>query len=286
MKSRPSGSLCLCSNKIESYPSSFYLCSKKIVLKNKPVIFITNDDGIEAPGIQALVGKMREFGEIVVVAPAKAMSGVGHAITMREPILVEEYFGYEGIKAFQVHGTPVDCVKYALAEVFDTFPDLLVSGINHGSNATVNLLYSGTMAAAKEGAIAGITSVGFSSTNYNEDGDLSAPLVVVDHVIKMILNNKMPENLLLNVNIPALNADELKGVKITRQAKSRWIETFKTNDSDESGKSFWLTGEFSCNDRLPDTDQYALDNGYASVQPVQLDMTNYKLIQELKKYEI
>lgn len=248
----------------------------------KKEIFITNDDGIKAPGLAALVECMQAFGNITVIAPAGPMSGVGHAITMRQTISVEKSNQFGGIPSYALTGTPADCVKFGLAKHFIKAPDLVVSGINHGSNASVNMIYSGTVAAAVEGALYGIPSIAFSSISYKEDADLSAACKVVKEIVPLVLKNSLPRFSLLNVNIPDVTAEELTGTLFCRQSLAHWQEKFIEEISSNGKQNFWLTGEFICHDKEEGTDIWALENKYASVVPVSLDLTDHHLLKQLK----
>jgi 5'-nucleotidase len=256
-------------------------------MNSKPLILVSNDDGITAPGIRALVDVMKELGEVVVVAPDSPQSGMGHAITINHPLRLtkSDYFGEE-VEAYQCSGTPADCVKLALDKVLPRRPDLLVSGINHGSNSSINVIYSGTMSAAVEGAIDGLQAIGFSLLDYSMEADFSASKEVVRKVAKNVLEKKLPVDTLLNVNIPRLSASELKGIKICRQAKAKWVEEFDQRDDPYNRKYFWLTGKFVSEDHGEDTDEWALSNGYASVVPVQFDMTAHHAIGILNNWDI
>lgn len=244
---------------------------------NKSSILVTNDDGIDSPGILALVESVKSFGNVTVIAPANPMSGVGHAITMRKAIRIEEcqIFGTE-IKAFRLGGTPADCVKYAFAHVFDNKPDLVVSGINHGSNASVNLLYSGTMAAAMEAAIVGVPAFAFSLCDYDEKADLNLSKKIVREVIENFYCRKYNGNLLFNINIPKVTENEFRGLKWSRQAKARWVEKFVPDETNPDSNYYWLTGEFECFDTDKETDIWALNNNFASITPVSFDLTDFR----------
>lgn len=249
-------------------------------------IFVTNDDGIEAPGIKVLINQLKKHGEVTVVAPDKPMSGVGHAITMRTTISVKEYKLHEGVRAYSCSGTPADCVKYGIGNLFkDQLPDLLVSGINHGSNASVNMIYSGTVAGAVEGCLYGIPSIAISSLSHDENEDLSACVDVLEKVIDIIKNKKLPRFVLLNVNVPVVSIKDLKGYKICRQSLGYWKEEFIDEINNNGDKSYWLKGKFVCEDQDESTDIWALENGYASVVPVYLDLTSYVYLNELKLIE-
>ncbi len=247
--------------------------------KKKPTILITNDDGVTAPGIAALVSVAKLFGEVVVVAPDSPQSGMGHAITIGKPLRLNEVhlFG-EDVKSFQCSGTPVDCVKLAVDKVLHKKPDFCFSGINHGSNASINILYSGTMSAAMEAYIEGVTAVGFSYLDYDFDADFLLSKKVATQIIEHLLTNRLPQKALYNVNIPEIAEKKYKGLKICRQAKAKWEEKFIERIDPHGKKYYWLTGKFICNEKKADTDIWALDNGYASIVPVQYDLTNYDIV--------
>lgn len=245
---------------------------------SKPLILVVNDDGITAPGIKALVEAVHDLGEVVVVAPDSPQSGMGHAITINKPLRLREMHLFEGIKAYQCSGTPVDCVKLAVDKVFHRTPDLCVSGINHGSNSSINIIYSGTMSAAVEASLEGIPSVGFSLLDYSYEADFSTAKNYARYVAEMVLKYGQPKHSLLNVNIPKGNFSEIKGLKICRQANAKWEEEYMER-LDPMGKPYyWLTGKFVNYDKGQDTDEWALANGYVSVVPVQHDLTAHHVI--------
>ena len=190
----------------------------------KPLILVTNDDGINAPGIETLITVLKEFAEIVVVAPDKPQSGMGHAITINSTLRINAVNFYEGVESYSCSGTPVDCVKIAVNKILKRKPDLCVSGINHGSNMSINVIYSGTMSAAVEGSIEGIPSIGFSLCDHSIDADFSATKKIVAQIVKGILQNGLPKDVCLNVNIPSVKADQLKGIKVCRQARASGVE--------------------------------------------------------------
>ena len=245
-------------------------------------ILVTNDDSIVAPGIKALVEVMRDFGEVVVVAPDSPQSGKGHAITLEEPLRLQKVEVFDGIEAYQCSGTPADCVKLAVDKVLHKKPDICVSGINHGSNSSVNVIYSGTMSAAMEASIEGITAVGFSYLDYSFDADFKACQHYVRQIMKNVLNGEVTKGTLLNVNIPVLPLDEIKGLKLCRQADAKWDEEFDERNDPRGIEYYWLTGEFRNKDRGDDTDVWALENGYVSVVPVTHDLTDYNKLNSLK----
>ncbi len=248
---------------------------------SKPLILITNDDGITAKGIKSLTKAMEGLGELIIVAPDSPQSGKGHAITISDPLRIREENVY-GVKAYSCSGTPVDCVKIAIYHLLKRKPDLLVSGINHGSNASTNVIYSGTMSAAVEGAIENIPSVGFSLLDYDADADFDASIHYAREISKQLLAMKNPDHVCLNVNIPKGKLNDLKGLKVCRQGKASWEDTFDVRKDQFGRDYFWLTGEFKDQEQAEDTDMYALANGYVSVVPTQFDLTAY---DELKTYK-
>jgi len=248
--------------------------------KAKPNILVVNDDGITATGIKNLMEVMQEIGNVVVVAPDSPQSGMGHAITIGKPIRFDKINLYEGVEMYKCSGTPVDCVKLGVNKIFKgKKPDLCVSGINHGLNNSINVLYSGTMSAAVEGAIEKIPSVGFSMDDFAADADFSHTKKYIKDICLQVLANGLPEGTLLNVNFPKGN--QLKGVKICRQANAKWMEEFEERVDPYKRPYYWLTGVFENFDKGEDTDVWALEHGYVSVVPVQFDLTAHHAIQTL-----
>ncbi|GAC1382714.1 MAG: 5'/3'-nucleotidase SurE [Ginsengibacter sp.] len=253
-------------------------------VKELPIILITNDDGITAPGIKNLVEAVKGLGEIFVVAPDKPQSGMGHAITIGVPLRLNKVEGmFEGATSWQTSGTPVDCIKLAVDKVLHRKPDICLSGINHGANHSINVIYSGTMSAAMEACIESIPSVGFSLLDYRFEADFTASKHYVRKIVSSLLKTKMDKHLLLNVNIPAVPLEEIKGIKIVRQAYAKYDEDFDERTDPHGKKYYWLTGEFKNFDKGSDTDVWALENNYVSVVPVQFDLTNYTIKNELEK---
>lgn len=251
-----------------------------------PLILVTNDDGIASKGIRSLTEVMLELGDVVVVAPDKPQSGMGHAVTIHGILRLNEVQLLQGAKAFSCSGTPVDCVKLAIYKVLNQKPDLLVSGINHGANSSINVIYSGTMSAALEGAVEGIPSVGFSYLDHSADGDFELSKQVVRIIAKNVLSQGMAEGVCLNVNIPRCRKDELRGIRICRQAKAYWQDDFD-HRQDPIGKDYyWLTGEFKNFDKGEDTDEFALEHKYVSVVPVHYDLTAYHALPQLQQWEL
>jgi 5'-nucleotidase len=252
----------------------------------RPLIFVTNDDGISSKGIKSLIEVAIEFGDVLIIAPDKPQSGMGHAITVNQILRLEQSFLFEGLSAYTCSGTPVDCVKLGIYEVMHRKPDLIISGINHGENTSTNVLYSGTMSAAVEGAMENIPSIGFSLADFQSNADFSEVQDIARIIIKKALMSDFPANVCLNVNVPKKSDIKIKGIKVCKQAHAFWEDRFDKR-LDQFGKPYyWLTGEFLKEDTSEDTDLFALQNGYASVVPTQFDMTAYKVMEEFKKWDL
>jgi 5'-nucleotidase len=256
-------------------------------LNNKPLILITNDDGFEARGLEALVEAAKDFGEIVVISPDGHRSGMGHAITMNVPLRVKHYKTENGVAYYRTNGTSVDCVKLGQRVVLrDRKIDLVLSGINHGSNSSVSIIYSGTMAAAIEASFEGVSAIGFSLLDYSPKADFSAAVLFAKHIIEKVLQNGLPKHVCLNVNIPKLPLSEIKGIKITRQTIGYWHEDLEEHTDPFGGKYYWLAGYLvNLEKEAADTCEWALQNGFVSVMPVHFDMTSHKTIDKLKHWE-
>lgn len=253
----------------------------------KPLILVTNDDDITAPGIRNLVDAVKDLGTVVVVAPDKPQSGMGHAITIGSPLRMNRMHLFGDIEAWQTSGTPVDCVKLAVDKILHRKPDLCLSGINHGANHSINVIYSGTMSAAMEASIEGIPSIGFSLLDYNYEADFSGAKQAVRTIVTSILGQKKLDNhFLLNVNIPSVPAKEIKGIRVCKQAYAKYVEDFDERMDPQGKKYFWLTGEFVNFDKSRESDVWALQRNYVSVVPVQFDLTNYKLKELLDKKQL
>ncbi len=253
---------------------------------DKKLILVTNDDGIAAPGIKALIEEMQLIGEVVVVAPDSPQSGQGHAITINDPLRINKVDIFPGIEAYECTGTPVDCVKLAKNIILkDRQIDLCVSGINHGSNASINIIYSGTMSAAMEASIEGIDSIGFSLMDFSFNADFSAAKYYARKIANEVLKNGIKGCNLLNVNIPVGGLNEIKGMKVCRQAMGSWTEEFKEGIDPRGQKYYWLTGEFVSNDNDTDNDITALKNKYVSIVPSMHDLTAYSALESLNNLE-
>lgn len=248
----------------------------------KPLILVTNDDGITAPGIQTLVSIAKQLGDVIVVAPDSPQSGKGHAITVNNTLYLNKISETE----YSCSGTPVDCVKMAVHEILKRKPDLCLSGINHGSNSSINVIYSGTMSAAVEAGIEGIPAIGFSLCDFSWNADFEPTKKYIKKIISSVLENNLPKGIVLNVNFPKLPSSEIKGIKVCRQANAMWVERFDKRQTPYGRDYYWLTGEFVNKDKGEDTDEWALANGYVSLVPVQFDLTAHHAIQTLNSWNI
>mgnify|MGYP000686996432 FL=1 len=254
-------------------------------MQKKPLILVTNDDGITAPGIRTLIKVMNTIGDVVVVAPDSPQSGMGHAITVDATLHCRKEHIDNGPQIeYSTSGTPADCIKLAKHEILDRIPDICVSGINHGSNSSINVIYSGTMSAAIEAGIEGIPAIGFSLLDYNYDANFAHSEDFIKTIVLNVLNNGLPEGVVLNVNIPNLIKNEIKGIKVCRQAKANWVEKFDKRQNPQGKDYYWLTGKFVNLDKGEDTDEWALKQGYISVVPVHFDMTAHHFIQQLNSW--
>ncbi len=254
-------------------------------MNSKPIILVTNDDGISAPGIRALIQVMAEIGNVVVVAPESPQSAMGHAITINSTLHLNKISKDNAtITEYGCSGTPVDCVKLAVNEILKQKPQLCVSGINHGSNSSINVIYSGTMSAAVEAGIEGIPAIGFSLLDDNWNADFETIKPFIKKIALEVLNNQLPDGVVLNVNFPKLKYEDIKGIKVCRQAKAIWIEKFDKRQTPQGKDYYWLTGEFVNQDKGEDTDEWALTNGYISIVPVQYDLTAHHAISQLNTW--
>jgi 5'-nucleotidase len=252
--------------------------------KHEFPILITNDDGVTAPGIRHLVEAVKDLGRVVVVAPDKPQSGMGHAITIGFPLRMSQVKIIDGVEAWSCSGTPVDCVKIAVDKILHRKPDLCLSGINHGANHSINVIYSGTMSAAIEASIESIPSVGFSLLDYSVEADFTGAKKYARIIVEQLKKQKkIDKHLCLNVNFPAIPEPLIMGIKIARQAYAKYEEDFNERDDPHGRKYYWLTGAFVNFDEGKDTDVWALENNFVSVVPVQFDLTNYTLKSKLEK---
>lgn len=254
-------------------------------MKKRPLILVSNDDGISAPGIRTLISVMNEIGDVVVVAPDSPQSGMGHAVTIDDTIYCDAIKIDEGPqKEYHSSGTPADCVKLAVSEILDRKPDLCVSGINHGSNSSINVIYSGTMSAAVEAGVEGIPAIGFSLLDYSWNANFEPLKVYIKKIALNVLENGLPDGVVLNVNFP--KNETFKGIKIGRQARANWVEEFDKRVNPQGKVYYWLTGKFVNMDKGEDTDEWALANNYISVVPVQFDLTAHHFIHKLNNWNL
>jgi 5'-nucleotidase len=275
----------------------------KAAVKKRPVILISNDDGIDAPGIYALWDALKDIGDVLVVAPHEQQSAVGHAITIARPIRAMKFSKGNGngngdagqadmhhgkIKKFSgyaVTGTPADCVKLALKVLMKKPPDILVSGINYGSNTAASVIYSGTVSAATEGTLLGIPSVAVSLTTYEPNADFSYAGKIAKQVALQVLANGLPSDVLLNVNVPPILESQSKGIKITHQGKSNWVDRFDQRLDPRQQPYYWLTSNLAFLDKSADIDEVAVRNGYVSVTPIHYNLTAYHEVKRLRTWK-
>ena len=250
---------------------------------NNPVILVCNDDGIFSPGIRALAQVADEFGDVEIIAPDRQQSAVGHAVTVNTPLRSRSFQIDGRFNGQAVTGTPADSVKLAHDQLMQRKPDLVVSGINHGSNAGINILYSGTVSAATEGTILGYPSIAVSCTDYDEDADLSGAKDAARKVIGYVLSEGLPKGVTMNLNVPA---GPLKGIKWARQANSRYVEEFEGRVDPNNRSYYWMTGKLKLLDEGDDLDVNVLEKGYASLTPIQYDMTAYTLLKQKEDIEL
>lgn len=249
----------------------------------KPLILVSNDDGITSRGIRTLVEIMQELGEVIVVAPDSPQSGMGHAITVGDTLRLEENFIFDGVKAYECSGTPADCVKLARHFVLrdQRQPNVVVSGINHGSNTSISVLYSGTMSAAIEGAIEGTPAIGFSLCDFGSKIDFSHTNAYIKKITKQVLEKGLPKGVALNVNFPPKRNENIKGIRICRQSNAKWVEEFDERYDPNGRRYFWMTGNFVNFDKGEDNDEWAIANNYVSVVPCEFDLTAHHSIPTL-----
>jgi len=252
----------------------------------KPLILVTNDDGIGSKGIKVLTEIALEFGDVLVVAPESCRSATSHTVSINIPLFLKKVESQNGLTRYSCSGTSVDCVKFAINEISGRKPDFILSGINHGTNSAISIVYSGTMGAAMEGCIHGIPSAGFSLLDYNADANFEMAGHFTRKIIKVLISSGIPLNTCLNVNYPMLPLSEIIGIKICRQASSKWIEKFRKQYDDKSGEYYLLTGEFyNFEPDATDTDIWALNNNYISIVPVEVDYTAHHSLELLKIFE-
>ena len=255
-------------------------------MAKRPLILVTNDDGITAPGIRTLISIMTTIGDVVVVAPDSPQSGMGHAITVNSTLYLEQVDIDGKQPEYSCSGTPADCVKLAVREILHKKPDICVSGINHGSNSSINVIYSGTMSAALEAGIEGIPAIGFSLLDYNWNANFEHCKPYIETITRQVLEHGLPDGVVLNVNLPNLDKKDIKGIKVCRQARANWVEEFDKRTNPMGRDYYWLAGKFVNMDKGEDTDEWALEHGYVSIVPVQFDLTAHHTIQKLNTWKL
>ena len=254
-------------------------------MDKRPLILVTNDDGITAPGIRTLIAVMNEIGDVVVVAPDRPQSGMGHAVTIDDILYCNKIKVDDGPQnEYKSSGTPADCVKLAVSEILDRKPDLCVAGINHGSNSSINVIYSGTMSAAVEAGVESIPAIGFSLLDYSWNANFEPLKSYIKQIALNVLENSLPDGVVLNVNFP--KNETFKGIKICRQARANWVEEFDKRINPQGRVYYWLTGNFVNMDKGEDNDEWALANNYISIVPVQFDLTAHHFIQKLNSWNL
>lgn len=252
----------------------------------KQNILISNDDGINAKGLRALIEVASNYGNVTVVAPETGMSGMSHAITMSTPLLLRKIKDTDSIKVYACQGTPVDCIKIAIDYIMEERPTLVLSGINHGANSNMSVIYSGTMGAAMEGSMYGIPSIGFSVLTHSPTADFTACKRIAATIIEKVISENKNPFLCLNVNVPTLPYDKIKGIRVCRQSMGCWLEDFVKQTNPRGQEYFWLTGSFHPNEiGVTDDDEAMLSQDFVSVVPVKTDMTDYTQLDEMKKWE-
>ncbi|HEY8933701.1 MAG TPA: 5'/3'-nucleotidase SurE [Cyclobacteriaceae bacterium] len=251
----------------------------------RPLILVSNDDGITSKGISTLINVMKQIGDVVVVAPDGPQSGMGHAITVGETLRLESSTLFDGVQAYECSGTPADCVKMARHFVLrgGRQPNIVVSGINHGSNTSISVLYSGTMSAAIEGAIEGTPAIGFSLCDYSHDADFSHTEEYIRKITLQVLAKGLPVGVALNVNFPKKSNESIKGIRVCRQANAKWVEEFDQRHDPNGRRYFWMAGSFVNFDKGEDNDEWAIANNYVSVVPCQFDLTAHQAIASLNE---
>jgi 5'-nucleotidase len=257
-----------------------------LIPATKPLILVTNDDGIDSKGIRVLIDIATDFGDVHVIAPDTCRSATSHSVSVNTPLFLNKLEYRNGLIKYSCSGTAVDCVKFALNEISDRKPDFILAGINHGTNSAISIVYSGTMGAAMEGCIHGIPSAGFSLFDKYADADFTMAEFFTRKIVEQMIKSGLPDSTCLNVNFPDLPVEKIKGVKICRQAKSKWAEKFEKKTDNKNGSHYLLSGDFyNYEPDAADTDIWALHNGYISIVPVGVDYTAHQSIGILKVFE-
>jgi len=257
-----------------------------LMTKKRPLILITNDDGVNAKGLHALIESLRPLGRLLVISSLESQSGMSHAITVRIPLHFEKVREEEDLEIYQCNGTPADCVKLAINQILKGKPDLIASGINHGSNASINVFYSGTMGAVIEGCLNGVPSVGFSLLDYTPNANFVVAKNYARNITSSIIRNGLPKDVCLNVNFPVVIDGALKGIKVCRQTMGVWVEEYEKRCTPHNSDYYWLTGSYqNFEPDAEDTDEWALNHNYISIVPLKIDLTAYESIDVIKSWE-
>lgn len=254
-------------------------------MEKKLKILVTNDDGIDSPGIEALANSLSRLGEVIVAAPDRQQSAVGHSLTVARPLRVTKVKRNGSLFGYAIDGSPSDCVKIAIYHILPEKPDLVVSGINHGQNTAINILYSGTVAAATEGMLAGVPSIAVSLASHDLNQDISAAAEYAYKIAKNLIEKKLEPNYLLNVNVPAIPKEKIIGIKVVRHSSSYWKDTYEMREDPFGRKYYWFAGEYCSSDESLDTDDAALASGYVTITPVHFDFTKYDALSKLSSFE-
>ncbi len=249
-------------------------------------ILVTNDDGIDSAGIHALVQAMRRLGDVVVVAPDRQQSAVGHALTVASPLRATPFHRDGQVFGYAINGTPADCVKLGVSTLLERRPDIVVSGINHGSNTSVNAIYSGTVSAATEGTLMGIPSMAVSLATFDHSADMSLAADVAYQVASRLIDMGLPPGTLLNVNVPPVPREEFRGIRVTRQGHNAWDDGYDVRIDPQGRPYYWLTGEFTTVRELPDGDDHVVKNGYAAITPIHYELTNFAVLESLRSHPV
>lgn len=263
---------------------TYYNNYKKLSTQKRPLIFVSNDDGYYAKGFKTLINIVSKYGDVIAVAPESGASGMSHAITIKEPLRLSKVESYQGVEIYSCNGTPVDCVKLGLNQLTTRKPDYMVSGINHGSNSSISVIYSGTMGAAIEACLNGVPSIGFSLLSHSLDADFEGSAYYAEEIFKKIIKIGLPEYSTLNVNVPNIKLKDIKGTRVCRQAHGIWKEEFEKRTDPHNHNYYWLTGEFNnFEPNAEDTDEWALANNYVSIVPIKADFTAYHVLSHIKE---
>jgi len=248
-------------------------------------ILISNDDGIDSPGIAALAKEMKKIGDVTVIAPRTEQSAVGHAITMKIPLRITEYYKNGDFFGYAIDGTPADCLKIGIRNILKTKPDIVLSGINNGSNTAINIIYSGTVSAAREAAIMDLPAIAISQTSHDSK-DFGYSAKVAAKLAKLVLEKGLPNGTLLNVNVPNLPEEEIAGIMITKQGKSKWDDVYEERIDPYGKKYYWLTGSLMETDEKADSDQFVIKKNYVSITPIHFDLTDYPTYDSMQDWKI